>query len=187
MQTAIILRTERLLADTGVFTRWTRRQIGRDGVHRQLMQQLSRQFPTDQPFVAKRIPVCGPLTYTQHLISLQPRGDYMDLREARRQCYAELLERSRRVLLMRRIHDTQVAATIDGFLPWTHEWMFLVFAPGLFGMERIVCMCQDDFNEPADAILHASTHICCFPHGFGYASCDCWRTRLHSLPFPARF
>ena len=51
MHTALILRTERLLSDTGVFTKWTRRAIGRGGVHRQLTHQLSRQMTTIEDWV----------------------------------------------------------------------------------------------------------------------------------------
>jgi hypothetical protein len=195
MQTALILRTERLLSDTGVFTRWTRRAIGRDGVQRQLRMQLSRGMTRIKDwmpnhnddhsptvgyarFVADRLPVAGPLTYTQHLISLQPHGNYADLQHARRVCYTDLQERSHRRVLLTRMFDAQIAATIDAFLPWTHEWMFLIFVPALHRTELIICeVCWADFNEPADAILHASvTHICCFPHGWGYGRCDCgWR------------
>jgi hypothetical protein len=184
LQTALILRAERLLSETNVFTRWTRRDIGREGFRMQLVNQLRWWAPrlediffdSDNDEVPEDLlarPV-GPWTLTQHLIYGQPCGDYEDLPRARRLCYADLMLRSRRLVLLTRICDAQIAATIDEFLPWTEEWMVLVLAPALHRTTRVTCnICLDDFEEPADAILHASTHISCFPHGSGYPCCDC--------------
>jgi hypothetical protein len=197
LQPPLILRTERLLSATNVFTRWTRKTICRGSFHRQLLRQISWLQPSTTPTSDSEGSYRRywghrhrQLTFTQYRQREHKRQeDYEALRQARNRCSTDLLLRARRRVLLARITTTEAAATIDEFLPWTEEWMCSVLAPAPphdAKMTCNVCTKVKIFSEPAYAMWHARIHIDCFNHGEGYPCCRRSFTCCSSMPSRSR-